>query len=57
MVDMSHINEIDHSATIKLLLTKLKIPYTVRNQWRIQVDKTMEAEERCPGFKDFVRVY
>ena len=52
MVDMSHINEIDHSATIKLLLTK--IPYTVRNQWRIQVDKTMEAEERCPGFKDFV---
>ena len=52
MLNLKHLDEIDHSATIKLLLEK--IPYTLRNQWRIKVDRLMEDEDKCSGFQEFV---
>ena len=52
MKNLECLNEIDHSATVKILLEK--IPYSVRHQWRIKVDLIQEVEGRMAGFQDYV---
>jgi hypothetical protein len=52
MSDLDCLNEVDHSATIKMLLNK--VPYAIRNQWRVLVDNLEQRETKIAGFCEFV---
>ncbi len=53
MRDLNCLHEIDHSGTVKTLLSKL--PYSVRNQWRIHVDNLEVQENKMAGLQEFVQ--
>jgi hypothetical protein len=54
MQDLNYMKEVDHTTTIKNLVSKL--PYGVRHQWRVQVTKLEEEEDRMAGFKEFANL-
>ncbi len=53
LCDLNFNHDFDQSNTVKFLLDKL--PYGVRNQWRVLADDLFQKEERVPGFDEFVK--
>ena len=52
MTDLEVMNEMDHAANIRLLMSKLT--FGLRNKWRSLADNIEEAQGRVAGFPEFV---